>query len=155
MSEPELDLVMVPTDGQFRPYERVNQDPTNQSKAPTNGRIYVLKFSSSSQRHLFWMQSKSQSPSGDPSFFSARDLKLGSIVDQLLQGEEVNVPAAIAEVRSSGGNGGGGGGAGDDDQPMEDVQETGDNQPQGQGGSGGAEQGGARSREGGGEGGRE
>lgn len=152
MSEPELDLVMVPTDGQFRPYERVNQDDSsNQSRgAPTNGRIYVLKFSSSSQRHLFWLQSKNQSPSGDPSFFSARDLKLGSIVDQLLQGEEVNVPAAIAEVRSSGGGGD------DDDQPMEDVQPTGDNQSQHQGGSSGAAgQGGAGAREDGGQGGRE
>lgn len=153
MSEPELDLVMVPTDGQFRPYERVSQDDSsNQSRgAPTNGRIYVLKFSSSSQRHLFWLQSKNQSPSGDPSFFSARDLKLGSIVDQLLQGEEVNVPAAIAEVRSSGGGGGD-----DDDQPMEDVQPTGDNQSQHQGGSSGAAgQGGAGGREDGGQGGRE
>ncbi|KAI9790247.1 MAG: hypothetical protein M1816_005272 [Peltula sp. TS41687] len=143
MSEPELDLVMFPTDCQFRPYERVKPDSTNQPKAPTNGRIYVLKFSSSSQRHLFWLQSKSQSPSRNPSFFSARDLKLGLIVDQLLQGEEVNVPAAIAEVRASGGDDD----AGDDDHPMEDVQGTGDGQSHGQGGSSAAGQGGARAEE--------
>lgn len=138
MSAPELDLVMVPTDGQFRPYDRASQETSSdQPRAPTNGRIFVLKFSSSSQRYLFWMQSRSQSSSGDPSFFSARDLKLGAIVDQLLQGEEVDVPAAMAQAQPSGD------GAGDDDDAMEGVEGTGHNQAHPEGGSGTAGSGGA------------
>ena len=122
MSSPELDLVMVPTDGQFRPYEATNSTASSEPQRPaTNGRIYVLKFSSSSQRHLFWLQSKTQSPTGDPSFFSPRDLKLGALVDQLLQGEDVNVSDAIAGIRSSGG----GRRDDDDDELMEDVEGTG------------------------------
>ena len=158
MSSPDLDLVMVPTDGQFRPYERGNPNASSdQPKAPTNGRIYVLKFSSSSQRYLFWMQSRSQSPTGDPSFFSSRDLKLGSIVNQLLQGEEVNVSAALADVQSGGDDAGD-----DDDEAMEDVEGTGYDQEHRRGGDGGAGAGaagdfrheGQEAREGGADGGR-
>ncbi|KAJ5091745.1 hypothetical protein NUU61_006615 [Penicillium alfredii] len=108
LDEPELDLVMIPTDGTFIPYKPAGQDATN-------GRVFVLKFSSSSQRHLFWMQSRSQHERGDPSWFSPRDLKLGEIVDVLLQGEEVDVEHEIATLprRPSGG---------DDDETMEDVE---------------------------------
>lgn len=77
---------MVPTDGSFIPYEN-KSEPT----AKTNGRIWVLKFASSSQRHFFWMQSKPQSTNGDPSWFSPRDLKIGEVVHNILQGEEVDV----------------------------------------------------------------
>ncbi|KAA8652015.1 hypothetical protein EYZ11_002967 [Aspergillus tanneri] len=108
-TEPELDLVMVPSDGSFLPYKPAGNDK------PTNGRIYVLKFSSSSQRYLFWLQSKSQHESGDASWFSTRDLKLGEIVNTLLQGEEVDVEDEIANLPS-------GPTGGDDDETMEDVE---------------------------------
>lgn len=96
---------MVPTDGSFVPY----QDKS------IKGRIFVLKFSSSSLRHLFWMQSKSQSRSNDPSYFSARDLKIGEVVNGLLQGEEVDVQQAVADMRT-------GNPPDDEDADMEDVE---------------------------------
>ena len=95
-SQPELDLTMIPTDGHFQPYERTA--PGSEQKAPTNGRIFILSFQSSSQKHMFWLQSKSQHPSGDPSWFSPRDIKLGEIVDRLLQGDEVNVRDEVADI---------------------------------------------------------
>src|SRR5262249_5928352 len=72
--QPELDLVMVPEDGHFVPYEYKTSD---QPTSKTSGRIFVLKFDSSSARHLFWLQAKSQSRTGDASWFSPRDLKIG------------------------------------------------------------------------------
>ncbi|KAJ5985443.1 hypothetical protein N7499_008276 [Penicillium canescens] len=146
LDEPELDLVMIPSDGSFTPYKPSGKDATN-------GRIFVLKFSSSSQRYLFWMQSQSQHENGDLSWFSPRDLKLGEIVDVLLQGEEVDVEHEIANLprRSSG----------DDDETMEDVD---GHEPNHHGaGSGGAgpdatggdvREEGQESREGGADGGR-
>lgn len=146
LDEPELDLVMIPSDGSFTPYKPSGRDATN-------GRIFVLKFSSSSQRYLFWMQSHSQHENGDLSWFSPRDLKLGEIVDVLLQGEEVDVEHEIANLprRSSG----------DDDETMEDVD---GHEPSRHGsGSGGAgpdatggdvREEGQESREGGADGGR-
>lgn len=150
--EDNLDLVMFPADGHFEPYE---YKTTEQATSKTNGRIFVLKFSSSSQRHLFWLQSKSQSKSNDSSWFSPRDLKIGQIVDTLLQGEEVNVSEEIAQIRDS--NDGG-----DGDETMEDVEGHGDS-TETQGGSGGAGPGatggdvreeGSSAREGGADGGR-
>lgn len=150
--EDNLDLVMFPTDGHFEPYE---YKTTEQATSKTNGRIFVLKFSSSSQRHLFWLQSKSQSQNNDSSWFSPRDLKIGQIVDTLLQGEEVNVSEEIAQVRDS--NDGG-----DGDETMEDVEGQGDS-TEPKGGSGGAGPGatggdireeGSSAREGGADGGR-
>lgn len=150
--EDNLDLVMFPTDGHFEPYE---YKTTEQATSKTNGRIFVLKFSSSSQRHLFWLQSKSQAKNNDSSWFSPRDLKIGQIVDTLLQGEEVNVEEEIAQVQDS--NDGG-----DGDEAMEDVEgHGGSSEPQG--GSGGAGAGatggdireeGSSAREGGADGGR-
>lgn len=117
---------MVPTDGTFTPYE---PSPSN----PTNGRIYVLKFASSSQRHLFYLQSRSQHPSADSAWFSPRDRKLGQIVNTLLQGEEVDVQEAIANLPSDldGDNG-------DEDEPMEDVEGQSHDPNHHRGGSGGA-----------------
>ncbi|GAO52187.1 hypothetical protein G7K_6270-t1 [Saitoella complicata NRRL Y-17804] len=49
-SEPEDDLIIFPEDAEF---ERVSQC--------TTGRVYALKFRSSSAIHFFWMQSKDES----------------------------------------------------------------------------------------------
>ena len=158
LDSPELDLIMFPTDGSFTPYEPTSSQKPSNPKRPTNGRIYALKFSSSSQRHLFWLQSRSQQESGDPAWFSARDLKLGQIVNTLLQGENIDVQQAIASLPADQS-----GPDGDDDETMEDVegqnQDT-DHQRSGSGGAGpGATGGDVReegheAREGGADGGR-
>ncbi|KAL4985816.1 proteasome complex subunit Rpn13 ubiquitin receptor-domain-containing protein [Aspergillus falconensis] len=148
-TEPELDLVMVPSDATFTPYRAYSK--------PTNGRIYVLKFSSSSQRYLFWLQSKSQHENADPAFWSTRDLKLGWIVNKLLQGEEFDVEREIATIPKGPSNG-------DDDETMEDVEGV-DHDPNhhhgGRGGGAGPDatggdvrEEGQESREGGADGGR-
>lgn len=123
---------MLPTDGSFTPYEPTSAENPNPANKPTNGRIYALKFSSSSQRYLFWLQSGSQHPERDPAWFSARDLKLGDIVNTLLLGEDVNVEAEMATVPRDNDR------DGDDDETMEDVE--GNNHDQGfhRSGSGGA-----------------
>ncbi|KAL8697594.1 MAG: hypothetical protein Q9224_002236 [Gallowayella concinna] len=111
-----LDLVMVPSDGSFKPYQTAQGDA---KKSPTDGRIFLLKFQSSSARHLFWLQSKTQHAQGDLGWFSPRDLKLGEIVDQLLQGEQVNVEEALNNIPTEQG------GHDDDDDSgnhMEDVR---------------------------------
>ena len=128
----ELDLIMLPSDGSFTPFEPTSAENPSNPRKPTNGRIYVLKFSSSSQRYLFWLQSKSQHPSEDPSFFSARDLKLGQIVNTLLSGEEIDVQQEIAGLPADP-NGGD-----DDDDPMEDVEGQNHDPDHHRGGSGGA-----------------
>lgn len=150
MSDPQLQLSMVPEDGQFRPFT-AKDAPSETTKSPTNGRIYVLKFQSSSARHLFWLQSRSQHPDGDPSWFSERDLRLGTIVDKLLQGDEVNVENEMASV-SNDENGGG-------DTEMEDVRAEGSedihgNLGGGATGMGNQENEGSESRDGGADGGR-
>ena len=132
MDEPELDLVMVPTDGHFVPYD--TKSPSNPS-SKTNGRIFVLKFSSSSQRHLFWLQSKPQGASGDPAWLSPRDLKIGEVVDNLLQGEEVDVNRELASVRN---NTDDSRRDDDDDETMEDTEGHGDSSEHHQDSTGGA-----------------
>ncbi|KAG5928499.1 hypothetical protein E4U42_000571 [Claviceps africana] len=130
LDEPELDLVMVPTDASFVPYEPDPSQPT----AKTNGRIFVLKFASSSQRHFFWMQSKPQGRDGDPSWFSPRDRKIGEVVDAILQGGEVNVMSELASVQNTGGRRR----DDDDDEAMEDAEEDSGPQAHRGVGSGGA-----------------
>ncbi|KAG4439810.1 hypothetical protein IFR05_004708 [Cadophora sp. M221] len=154
MTDPDnIDLVMFPTDGHFEPYE---YKTSQQATSKTNGRIFALKFSSSSRRDLFWLQSKPQARNGDASWFSPRDLKIGQIVDTLLQGDEVNVSEEIAQVQD-------GAGGNDDDETMEDVEGHGDQADHHRGGSGGAGPGatggdireeGSGAREGGADGGR-
>lgn len=127
MDEPELDLVMVPPDGSFVPYEpRMREQPTG----ITNGRVFVLKFASSSQRYLFWLQSKPTSRA-DAGWLSPRDRKIGEIVHRLLKGEEVNVTRELSAVRDSWPHG-------DDDEPMQDAEPQHGPRDHGGGGSGGA-----------------
>ena len=152
----EVNLIMIPGDGSFLPYIGAESGADSENlKSPTDGRIFVLKFSSSSQRYLFWLQSKSQHPRGDPSWFSERDLKIGQIVDTLLSGEEVDVQAELAGVQNNGG---------DEDETMEDVEgtdhSTNRNRHNSTGGAGAGATGGdireegSESREGGADGGR-
>ncbi|KPM38948.1 hypothetical protein AK830_g7635 [Neonectria ditissima] len=130
LDEPELDLIMVPTDGSFVPYE---YKTTPQPTAKTDGRIFALRFSSSSQRYLFWLQSKPQSRNGDPSYFSPRDRKIGEIVHSLLQGEEVEVTEELATLRNTDDRP-----DDDDDETMEDVEGHRDHHGHRGSGSGGA-----------------
>ncbi|KAK4195668.1 proteasome complex subunit Rpn13 ubiquitin receptor-domain-containing protein [Triangularia verruculosa] len=131
LNEPELDLVMVPTDGHFTPYNTLNP---SEPSAKTNGRIFVLKFTSSSQRHVFWLQSKPQGRSGNPAWLSPRDLKIGEIVDWLLQGDEPDVNRELASVRNNTDDSR----RDDEDETMEDVEGHGNPQAHHGGGSGGA-----------------
>ncbi|KAF3056345.1 putative proteasomal ubiquitin receptor ADRM1 like protein [Daldinia childiae] len=156
IDEPELDLVMVPTDGHFVPYDPKTQPS---SAVKPDGRVFILKFLSSSQRYLFYLQSKPQGRTGNPNWFSPRDLKIGEIVDKLLQGEEVDVARELASINNSDNDDRRGN---DNDETMEDVESHGGaSDPQG--GSGGAGAGatggdirdeGEGAREGGADGGR-
>ena len=122
---------MVPTDGSFTPYE---YKTTPQPTSKTNGRIFALKFASSSDRHLFWLQSKPQARDGDPAWFSPRDRKIGDIVHRLLQGEEVNITRELASVRNNTDDGR----RDDEDENMEDVEGQPDQQEHRGSASGGA-----------------
>ncbi|KAJ4331196.1 hypothetical protein N0V87_009373 [Didymella glomerata] len=154
LDESELDLIMIPGDGSFSPYTGKDAAEDSESvKSPTDGRVFVLKFNSSSQRYLFWLQSKSQHPRGDASWFSERDLKIGQIVDMLLNGEEIDVQAELASIPTHPSGG-------DDDETMEDVEESSRNRHGSTGGAGSGATGGdirdegEESREGGADGGR-
>ncbi|KAI5853017.1 proteasome complex subunit Rpn13 ubiquitin receptor-domain-containing protein [Morchella snyderi] len=70
----EDDLIIFPQDVTFTPYT-----------ACTTGRVFVLKFTSSSQRHFFWLQSKSESDS-NPGHWSNRDRRWGETINNILQG---------------------------------------------------------------------
>lgn len=103
-SEPELDLLMITGDASFHPL--VKEQGTDDLHSPTNGRIFALRFQSSGERHFFWMQSKSQHTEGKESWFSARDQRLGQIVDLLINGEDVDVAGELEELRQQGGGNG-------------------------------------------------
>jgi 26S proteasome regulatory subunit N13 len=119
LDQPDLDLVMIPGDGSFTPYTGKESSETSDNvKSPTTGRIFVLKFSSSPERHLFWLQGKSK---GAEDWFSPFDLRLGQIVDMILQGADVNVNAELAEARQ---NGGAPGPDRDDDDQDEDMEDA-------------------------------
>lgn len=129
LANAELDLMMVPTDASFKPY--LGADNKDVKKSPVKGRVFVLKFSSSSARHFFWLQSREQPP-GQSDQFSHRDLKLGQIVHDLLQGEEVDTETELAGLRTAGGAGGGD----DGDTDMQDAPSGQDGPEQGAGGRG-------------------
>ncbi|KAK6338660.1 hypothetical protein TWF696_009471 [Orbilia brochopaga] len=76
VSEEEFDLIVFPGDASFIPY----QHPVG---APADGRICVLKFQSSDQRHMFWLQTKSGG--SDPGKFSRQDLLVIKKIDRLIQ----------------------------------------------------------------------
>lgn len=103
---------MVPGDVNFLPYEKP------EASAKTNGRIFVLKFGGSPERYLFWLQSKPQLE--DPSELSARDRKIGDIVNSLLQGEDINVESSLEDIRANNQR------DDDDDEDMEDAEPTAD-----------------------------
>lgn len=109
--------MMIPGDATFLPYVGPNKPTTGPGpvKSPVNGRIFVLKFTSSSQRYLFWLQAK---PRGDPSQFSTRELELGEKVNIILQAEDVDYAAALGTPEDDQP------GDEDDDTMMEDVNPT-------------------------------
>lgn len=152
---PTLDLLMIPGDGSFQPL--VKNPGAETVESPTSGRVFVLSFQSSSQKHYFWLQSRAQG--GALGVFSERDQRLGQIVDALLQGEEVDVEEEIEEMRRGGGGGGGRDDGGDNDAMDVDEQGHGLSR-QGSGGAGpdatggDARDEGEASREGGANGGR-
>ena len=130
-TDPDLDLITIPGDATFTPL--VKESGADDVRSPTNGRIFVLKFSSSGEKQYFWMQARSQHKDGDANWFSQRDQRLGQIVDLLLSGEEVNVTQEIEEIRQQGrdggddgdGDGGEGDGGGDADLMDFEGPETG------------------------------
>lgn len=114
---------MVPGDATFVPYTTDKSSST--PKSPVAGRIFVLKFQSSSARHFYWLQSAAQ-PASQPSHFSQRDLKIGELVNNLLLGGEVD-PGDIEDIRNT---------RDDDDDEMEDVHGPDHSERRGSGGAG-------------------
>ncbi|KAJ8612640.1 hypothetical protein MRB53_037376 [Persea americana] len=152
---------MFPTDASFKPYlgnpasAKPDSTPTSATSAlpvsHVNGRIFVLRFSSSSDRHFFWLQSKAQE---SPNKFSTRDVRIGKLVDQLLQGDDLqDLDDTMEEDGEVGGD------DDDADQEMEDADaSTQERHGSGGGGAnptgGDTRQEGEGSREGGADGGR-
>ena len=101
--EPELDLLMMPADGHLVEYPSEDDKEAERGlsagrRSPTNGRIIILKFASSSQKHIFWLQSKPQNSSGDPSLFSRRDYKIIHVVNMLLDSQVIDVAEELRNV---------------------------------------------------------
>jgi 26S proteasome regulatory subunit N13 len=153
LDAPEVDLIMVPTDGYLKPY--LGEEKLANT-SPINGRVFVLKFRSSSERKFFWLQSREQ-PAGQKKTFSSRDMRMAKIVDNILQGNEIDGSNEASAEQYGDDN------DDDDDQAMEDVQETTHFLDHNRSGSGGAgpdatggdvNEEGHESREGGADGGR-
>lgn len=90
-SEPDIELFMIAGDASFRPYTgKIKSEPGKDFESPTDGRICVLKFHSSGERYLFWLQSASQHPDGKANWFSQRDLKMAKLIDGLLAGQDIS-----------------------------------------------------------------
>ncbi|KAK5168357.1 uncharacterized protein LTR77_006927 [Saxophila tyrrhenica] len=154
VDQPELDLITIPGDATFTPL--VKEAGAEDVRSPTNGRIFVLRFSSSGEKQYFWMQAKTQHREGDLSWFSQRDQRLGQIVDALLSGEEVDVEHEVQEMRQNRDGGGGeGGGSGGGDEDLMDLDRTESTGGAGADATGGdPREEGEASREGGADGGR-
>lgn len=75
--DPEDDLILFPGDARLLKHD-----------TGASGRIFVLKFSSSSQRHFYWLQSQSEGPNHEPGFWSERDRNWIKRINGILQGEE-------------------------------------------------------------------
>ena len=106
IEEPEVDLLMMPADGHLVEYISEDNDKSGSGfganvQSPTNGRIIILKFESSSQKYSFWLQSKTQHPSGDPSFFSRRDHRIIQIVNLLLDDQSLDIAEELRKVNGS------------------------------------------------------
>lgn len=143
--ESPLDLLMIPGDGTFTPIQPSSTPP----QSPSNGRFFRLRFESSSEKKFFWLQAEGDKEDGKK--FSERDLKIGTVVDRILRGEDVDVKA---EFESVGGlRAAGEGGNGDRRDSEGDVEmSTGG---AGEGATGGdAREEGEESRQGGGDGAR-
>jgi len=107
--------MMIPGDATFKPYVGPGKPISGSDvKSPVNGRVVVLKFSSSSQRYLFWLQAK---PSGDASKFSLRELRNIDNINELLQQDDMDYDAirTRTEYNNEGDDG---------DATMEDVEST-------------------------------
>jgi hypothetical protein len=113
---------MFPGDASFVPYKDARSSSTT-TKSPTSGRVFVLKFQSSSQRYLFWLQSAS---TATPDTFSARDLRMGAVVDRLLQGDDVDVEAEMRDAAAQDEPGSGRDADGDDDMRDPDADANGE-----------------------------
>lgn len=109
------DASFVPYTGKETPgYDELLQQRAGSVKSPTNGRVFVLKFQSSSTRDFFWMQAKAQ---GAPNVFSKRDLMIGNVVNELINGGEPDVDELFqADFNADNDD--------DDDETMEDVEGT-------------------------------
>ena len=104
--EPEIDLLMMPADGHLVEYtlkenKNFGSGIGTALQSPTNGRVITLKFASSSQKYLFWLQSKSQHPDGNPSLFGRRDHKLIHIVNMLLDSRPIDVAEELRKINEN------------------------------------------------------
>lgn len=99
VSDPEIELFMIAGDASFMPYTGKDKIvPGEEITSPTNGRLCVLKFHSSGERYIFWLQSKSQHSEGKSNWFSQRDLKMVKVIDLLLSGQEVSPEDVQGEI---------------------------------------------------------
>ncbi|EPS42555.1 hypothetical protein H072_3488 [Dactylellina haptotyla CBS 200.50] len=71
----EFDLLLFPGDASFVPY-------LNTTGAPSDGRVSVLKFLSSDQRHFFWYQVKNEGLGAGE--FSQKDWLITKKIDRLI-----------------------------------------------------------------------